>query len=81
VGTDRNPEVAAMIDVEITKDATGETMMVGVQGMTEEGVDFVEAYPTPALVVDADRIVVSEDELESLIASAEADGLTVEVSR
>src|SRR5262245_66192217 len=66
-----------MSDLEIVKDRTGETMMVGVQGLTEEGIDFVEAFPTPALVVDADRIVVAEAELEGLIDAARRGGLSI----
>jgi hypothetical protein len=70
------------LDVQVTKDASGETMMVGVQGVTEQGIDFVEAYVPPSgdmHVVDADRLVIREADLDHLLASAKKLGVAVAV--
>lgn len=68
-------------DIEIVKDATGEFMVVGVEGLTEAGTDFVDAYVTPdparLYVVDAGHIVIPEDNASALIASAMEQGLRV----
>lgn len=73
-----------MSDIEITRDATGEFMLIAVTGTSVEGEIFVDAYlasvPERMHVVDSGRIVVDESELDRVLEEAGEQGLAVEVS-
>lgn len=66
-------------DLQLTRD--GELMVVGVDGDTDAGIEFLDAYipsrPESLVVADAGRIVVPEAEADLLLAAARARGLTI----
>jgi hypothetical protein len=66
-------------DIEITKDA-GEGMVAVVAGITDAGIEFVDAYVFGDMqVVDAGRIIIWERDLDHLLTQAKEAGLlTVE---
>lgn len=70
-----------MADIDITKDRTGETMVVQAEGLTEAGTEFVDAYlvSEEMTVVDSGRIIIWERDLPTFVHAAEESGL--EVSR
>ena len=73
-----------MSDIGITKDASGEFMVARVEGLTPEGEEFVDSYvprsnPAALNVVDAGDIVIPEQDIDDVVASATGLGLTVEV--
>lgn len=64
-------------DLEILRD--GEFMIAHVEGTTEAGAEFVDAYlGEEIVVVDSGRIIVQEDDLDRLLENAAAAGLKVE---
>lgn len=69
-----------MPDLEIGRD--GELMVAQVEAQTEAGEEFVDAYQPgdrKLVVVDAGRIIVSTNEVPSLMERAAVAGLTMEV--
>lgn len=65
-----------MTDLEITRD--GELMVAQVEGLTDAGVEFVDAYTSPQLVVvDSGRIILPYDALDGCLAHADTAGLSV----
>jgi len=71
-----------MTDIEVTRDATGELMVAGVTGLTDAGIAFCDSWvPRRAgaglYVVDADRLVIEEEDLAAFIAEARSRGLQV----
>jgi len=65
-------------DLELTRD--GELMVVQVEGTSEQGVEFVDAYQperadTGYVVVDSGRIILPEAGVEHLLAAAKERGL------
>jgi len=68
-----------MADLEIIKDDTGEFMVAAVRGISDAGIEFVDAYVTAKLqAIDAGLIVIPESDLEDLLARAKLRDLTVE---
>lgn len=66
------------VDIEVTRDRTGETMVVHLEGLTEAGTEFLDAYnPLEMVVVDSGRIIIPEQNLDALMESCKRDGLTV----
>jgi hypothetical protein len=67
-----------MSDLKLTRDRTGETMVVHVEGLTDDGIDFINGYVDDELyVVDADRIIIPEARVPRLLRWCEAEGLEV----
>jgi hypothetical protein len=67
------------VDVEITKDATGEFMVAQAEGITDEGAEFVDSYMSAEMhVVDSGRIVLPESAMPAFIEAAKGAGLRVE---
>jgi hypothetical protein len=68
-----------MADLEITRD--GELMVAQIQGASEEGVEFVDAYfaTDDIIVVDSGRIIVPLNGLENVYRAAREDGLNWEL--
>lgn len=70
-----------MADLRITR--SGELEVAGIQGASEAGVEFVDAFFLPNMeelyVVDSGRIVIPSKRLDALVASAKAENLTVDV--
>lgn len=66
-------------DVEVTHDKT--RAVAHVEGMSEEGIEFVDAYfPKGAYeVLDAGRIVIASAEVEEFATDAKVRGVSVEV--
>jgi hypothetical protein len=66
------------MDIEITKDTTGELMVAQVEGLTEAGIDFVDSYTNERMVVvDAGRIVIPEEDVPALVAACKQSGMGV----
>jgi hypothetical protein len=68
------------MDIALTIDPTGELMVFGVRGLTEVGVDFIDAWiprkpATPFFVVDAGHLVIHNVELNSFKVRARRAGL------
>lgn len=63
-------------DLQIRTDS--ELMVAGVQGLTEQGVDFVEAIADPVRVVDADRVIVRAGAVPRIERDAVVGGLRVD---
>ena len=59
---------------------SGELDVTQVQGETEEGVDFVDAYVGPGefTVVDSGRIIVPTANVPEVVAGAVEEGLSFE---
>jgi hypothetical protein len=71
-----------MADLEITRDRTGEFMVVQVEGVTDAGVEFVDGYCPVGVefqVIDSGRIIVPEQTAEAIQILARERGLTTEV--
>ena len=65
-------------DVEVTRNS--ELMVFQAVGVTEAGIGFVDGYIAPDLIaVDAGRVLLPEQELESFQAAAKDGGLAVDV--
>lgn len=69
-------------DVVITSGSLGEELGVAqVEGLTDAGEEFVDAYiESEIVVVDAGRIVVRLADVSAIVAKCERLGLSVEAS-
>lgn len=70
-----------MSDLELTR--SGELMVVHVEGLTDEGIEFVDAYlpeqaTTEYAVVDSGRIILPEAGVDHLLKLAGERGLETE---
>jgi hypothetical protein len=65
-------------DLDITRD--GELMLAHIEGQTDVGVEFLDAYMPPQsvdyVVVDSGRIIIPEDAEDDFLAAARERGLT-----
>jgi hypothetical protein len=66
------------IDIEISH--SGELMVAQMEGMTEEGIEFVDGYMgTPEMVVvDSGRIVLRASMIEPFVSAAHEAGLVTQ---
>lgn len=67
-------------DIVITRGPIGEELEVAeVEGLSEAGVDFVDAYTASEIVVtDAGRIIVRLADVPTVVAEAKRAGLEIE---
>lgn len=65
-------------DPDITVTHDGELMVAGIQGENYDGIEFVDAWAHPEMVVaDAGHIVLREDAVGVFIEAARFDGFIV----
>lgn len=65
-----------MADLTLTRNSELEEV-VQVEGNTEAGVDFVDAWPGAMEVVDSGRIILPDDAVPALRQAALRDSLTI----
>lgn len=65
-----------MTDIEITQD--NELMVAHAEGVTDQGIDFLDSYMAPLVeVVDSGRLIIPQDGLAPFTEAAQAEGLKV----